>query len=206
MVPELARSRSAGTGVLSHPFVDGRRGDSRLDALGDGQKSRRSDSTRATESFHVLPRMNFDTHPSRVPLRMDPDQYSFCMPLARRPRAILRRMSFAQLHYFIAVAEEENLTRAAARLHISQPPLTRQIKSLEEELGVELFNRSKTGMRLLPPGRLLLDEARAITSRVQALPALIRPQPGLEATHPGAAELPGEDGRKRVDAFTEDGT
>lgn len=83
-------------------------------------------------------------------------------------------MSFAQLEYFIAVAEEQNMTRAAARLHISQPPLSRQIKSLENELGVALFRRSTNGMRLLPDGEELLREAREITSRVQALPRLLR--------------------------------
>lgn len=83
-------------------------------------------------------------------------------------------MSFAQLEYFIAVAEEKNLTRAAARLHVSQPPLSRQIKSLEEELGVTLFERSAEGMRLLPDFEDLLREAREITSRVRALPGLLK--------------------------------
>lgn len=82
-------------------------------------------------------------------------------------------MSFAQLEYFIAVAEEQNLTRAARRLRISQPPLSRQIKSLEDELGVPLFRRSANGMCLLPDGEQLLREAREITSRVHALPRLL---------------------------------
>lgn len=85
-------------------------------------------------------------------------------------------MSLAQLEYFIAVAEEQNLTRAAARLHISQPPLSRQIKSLEDELGVALFRRGTDGMRLLPDGEELLREAREITTRVQALPRLLHRQ------------------------------
>lgn len=97
-------------------------------------------------------------------------------------------MSFAQLQYFIVVAEEQNLTRAALRLHISQPPLSRQIKSLEEELGVSLFERSKSGMSLLPRGEQLLREAREITDRVRALPRLV--ERGDSGSKPGLPEKP----------------
>lgn len=71
-------------------------------------------------------------------------------------------MSVAQLEYFVAVAEEEHLCRAASRLHISQPPLSRQIRALEEEVGEPLFERTSRGMRLLPRGRLFLEEARDV--------------------------------------------
>jgi DNA-binding transcriptional LysR family regulator len=82
-------------------------------------------------------------------------------------------MSFAQLEYFIAVAEEQHLTRAAHRLCMSQPPLTRQIRYLEEEVGAPLFARTPQGMKLLPAGAVLLSEAQLIVDRVRKLPQLI---------------------------------
>jgi DNA-binding transcriptional LysR family regulator len=64
----------------------------------------------------------------------------------------------------VAVAEERNFTRAAHRLHISQPPLTRQIRQLEDELGVTLFVRHRTGAEMTCEGVALLDAARSVTS------------------------------------------
>lgn len=71
-------------------------------------------------------------------------------------------MDLRKLSYFIAVAEERHLRRAAERLHLSQPPLTRHIKALEEELGVVLFIRTPRGMLLTPSGETLLQDAYAV--------------------------------------------
>lgn len=70
------------------------------------------------------------------------------------------------LRYFLAVAEESHLTKAAARLGIRQPPLSQQIRVLEHELGVTLFHRLPRGMELTESGRALLDDARNIIALV----------------------------------------
>jgi len=76
-------------------------------------------------------------------------------------------MNPRNLKYFIAVAEEKNIGRAAVRLHISQPPLTRQIQHLEHEMGVILFTRTPKGVELTEAGELFLIEARNICSIIE---------------------------------------
>lgn len=82
-------------------------------------------------------------------------------------------MELRTLRYFVAVAEELHFGRAAARLHMSQPPLSRAIKQLETDLGVVLLNRSSAGVTLTPAGAALLDEARTLLDQADQLRARV---------------------------------
>jgi DNA-binding transcriptional LysR family regulator len=76
-------------------------------------------------------------------------------------------MELQQLRYFVAVAETEHVARAAERLHISQSPLSRQIRQLEAHLGLQLFERIKQRVRLTPAGREFLEQARDLLTRAE---------------------------------------
>src|SRR3954470_6738757 len=87
---------------------------------------------------------------------------------------------------FVALAEELHFSRAAQRLHMTQPPLTQAIAQLEKGLGVALFERTRRSVALTPAGEALLPEVRELLSRAQALRALAR------------AAAAGEHGRVRL--------
>ena len=83
-------------------------------------------------------------------------------------------MDDRRLKYFIVTAEERSISRAAERLHITQPPLTRHIQSLEEELGVQLFTRTSWGVELTQAGVVLLEHAHNISAHIDLATEQIR--------------------------------
>lgn len=83
-------------------------------------------------------------------------------------------MSVEQLQTVVAIAEEGALVRAARRLHISQPPLTRRLAALEEELGVQLFERRPRGMQPTRAGRELIERARVILASLEEAALAVR--------------------------------
>ena len=83
-------------------------------------------------------------------------------------------MDLRQMRYFVAVARERNFTRAAQMLHIAQPPLSRQIQLLEEELGVDLIIRKSRPIRLTDAGRLFYEQALQVLGRVDQMRAATR--------------------------------
>ena len=77
-------------------------------------------------------------------------------------------MDLKQLEYFLAVAEERSVTRAAVRLHLTQPPLSAQLARLEHELGVPLLVRHRRGVDLTEAGRVLAERARRLLAEAEA--------------------------------------
>ena len=91
-------------------------------------------------------------------------------------------MELRHLRYFVAVAEERNFTRAAERLHIAQPPLSRQIQQLEEDLGVVLIEKGSRPLRLTEAGEFFLAHARPLLDQVRDLKAMTQRVAKLERT------------------------
>ena len=77
----------------------------------------------------------------------------------------MAEMELRHIRYFVAVAEALNFTKAATRLRVAQPALSRQVADLEDELGVDLLKRTSHGVVLTAEGKLFLEEARAILKR-----------------------------------------
>src|SRR5499433_3977333 len=103
------------------------------------------------------------------------------------------------LRYFVAVGEEEHFGRAAERLHVVQPALTRQVRQLEDEIGCALFERLKRGVRLTEAGKSFLEEARRLLTdlgrrvdrtRLIAQSRVGRLRVGLSDTATYSGELP----------------
>jgi DNA-binding transcriptional LysR family regulator len=80
----------------------------------------------------------------------------------------IRIVELRQLRYFVAIAEEGSFSRAAQRLHVSQPPLSTQIKSLEHGLGTQLLTRTNRGVALTAAGRVFYQEVRAVLARLDS--------------------------------------
>ncbi|MFJ3875911.1 LysR family transcriptional regulator [Streptomyces sp. NPDC090077] len=107
-------------------------------------------------------------------------------------------MELRTLRYFVAVAEELHFGRAAARLHMSQPPLSRAVKRLEADVGALLFIRSPAGVTLTAAGAVLLDEARDLLDRADRVRVRVSAAAGAasitvgilgDGTDPGVARL-----------------
>lgn len=107
------------------------------------------------------------------------------------PIAIVTPMDLRRLGYFVAVAEEANVGRAAKRLRMSQPPLSQRIRELEADLGCALFVRTPRGMELTAPGRVLLVEARALLAGAERARERVRRAAGERVLRVGVLG-PGE--------------
>jgi DNA-binding transcriptional LysR family regulator len=101
-------------------------------------------------------------------------------------------MELRHLRYFVGVAEMENVSRAALKLHVSQPALSAQIRDLEDQIGFSLLNRTAKSVRLTDAGRMFLDQARAVLQHVdeavKAARAIATAEP--TALHVGYAPAP----------------
>jgi len=112
-------------------------------------------------------------------------------------------MDLRLLRYFVAVAEERHFGRAAARLHMSQPPLSRAIKQLEADLSTVLLRRSATGVTLTAAGALLYDEARTLLEQADQARARVAAAGAVTITIGTIADSAEEAGARLAAAFRE---
>ncbi|KAA2257550.1 LysR family transcriptional regulator [Solihabitans fulvus] len=111
-------------------------------------------------------------------------------------------MELRLLRYFVALAEEQHFGRAAARLHMTQPPLSRAIKQLETDLGVVLLRRSATGAELTPAGTVLYAEARTLLEQAEQSRARVTAAAGTATLTIGTlADSAGEAGTRLAATF-----
>ena len=110
-------------------------------------------------------------------------------------------MDLRLLRYFVAIAEERHFGRAAARLHMSQPPLSRAIKQLEADLGAVLLHRSPTGVTLTAAGDLLYDEARTLLEQADQARARVAAAGASALTVGTIADSAEEAGTRLAAAF-----
>jgi DNA-binding transcriptional LysR family regulator len=111
-------------------------------------------------------------------------------------------MDLRSLRYFVALAEECHFGRAAARLHMTQPPLSRAIRQLEADVGALLVHRSPAGVTLTPAGTALYSEARALLEHAERARALVTAAAGTATFTVGTlADGAGEAGAGLADAF-----
>ena len=116
-------------------------------------------------------------------------------------------MELYQLKTFVTVADEGNLTRAAQRLHISQPAVSAHVKALESELGVNLFERTPKGMRLTGDGEVLKAQAERALAEVEGILEQGLPEHLFEMLEIGLPKARDQDGVERLvvgekDAFS----
>jgi DNA-binding transcriptional LysR family regulator len=117
-------------------------------------------------------------------------------------RVSLLSMDLRLLRYFVAVAEERHFGRAAARLRMSQPPLSRAIKRLEADLGRVLLHRSATGVTMTAAGELMYEEARTLLERAsQARARVVAAGGAFTLTVGTIADSAGEAGSRLLAAF-----
>ena len=112
-----------------------------------------------------------------IEIGVDFDDYDCDLILTFHTEA-LSTVTFKQLQYFVAVAEELHFGRAAERLGMAQPPLSQQIHKLEESLGAALFNRTSRRVELTDAGVMLLEEARIISQRIESLRRAVQQRAG----------------------------